>query len=96
MSKAAWIKWSLYAASGVCGILALLLPPASAPLALASTFLGGLATKTPGQGPTVPTVAAVLDGTANTAALTAAIAAVAASDTHVKPATSIVGAVPGG
>jgi hypothetical protein len=52
MSRAQWIKWGLYAASGICGLVAVIVPAAAIPLGGVATFLAGLATRTPGQGPT--------------------------------------------
>ena len=49
MKKSRWIKWGLYAASGLTGIFALVFPVAAPVLVPVGTFLGGLATRTPGD-----------------------------------------------
>ena len=49
MTRAAWIKYGLYAASALAGIFAAIFPPAAAVLVPVSTGLAGLATRTPGS-----------------------------------------------
>jgi hypothetical protein len=53
MKKSSWIKFGLYVASGLSGLFAVIFPPAAVVLVPVGTFLGGLATRTPGEAPTV-------------------------------------------
>ena len=49
MTRAAWIKYGLYAAAVLSGVFAAIFPPASFVLAPVSAGLAGLATRTPGS-----------------------------------------------
>lgn len=49
MKKSSWIKFGLYVASGLSGLFAVIFPPAAPVLVPVGTFLGGLATRTPGD-----------------------------------------------
>ena len=49
MTKAAWFKYGIYAASVVCGICASIFPVAAPILIPVATGLAGLATRTPGS-----------------------------------------------
>jgi hypothetical protein len=49
MKKTQWIKWGLYALSGIAGLVAVIFPPTAVVAVPVGTFLGGLATRTPGD-----------------------------------------------
>jgi hypothetical protein len=49
MKKSRWIKWGLYALSGIAGLVAVIFPPTAFVAVPAGAFLGGLATRTPGD-----------------------------------------------
>jgi hypothetical protein len=49
MTRAAWIKWGIYASAAIAGICAAIFPVAAPILVPVATGLTGLATKTPGD-----------------------------------------------